>query len=504
MPLRTLIFILTEIILLLGGSGSLSLFAEEPKNSNSKQIRVACLGDSITAGNNAKGKTYPNQLQAVLGKGYLVRNFGVGGATLIQTGRPNIWSQLEKVKEFLPQIVIVSLGTNDTVGGKRRNWEQIDRFDSDYHKLLKTLGSYSTHPRILVCTPTAMVLETPGFSDARLNNLKERKPRLEQLVKSIKSIVKKTDVANVELWELYPLLRNRPDLLVPGDGVHPNVEGYQAIAHSVAKGITQPEQNTWKGREATFHGYRQVHFQIAGKKAYIVIPKQIAKGRPWVWRARFPSYHAEIDIALLGKGYHVAYIDVAGLFGSPSAVRIGDQFYQHLTIFHHLSVKPVLEGVSRGGLFVYHWASRNPTRISCIYCDTPVCSIQSWPGGMGKGIGSPATWKSCLAVYGLSEEEGKSFQANPIDVIDPIAKEKIPILHIVSENDRVVPPDENTYLLKSALEKRGGTMEIISVPLGTKKSQGHHFTHPEPEKVIAFILQHSSGQQSTKADRPGK
>ena len=58
-------------------------------------IRVACLGDSITAGArvDAKSESYPARLQKVLGEHFEVRNFGIGGATLIKTGRPNIWQQ---------------------------------------------------------------------------------------------------------------------------------------------------------------------------------------------------------------------------------------------------------------------------------------------------------------------------------------------------------------------------------------------------------------------------
>ena len=70
---------------------------------------------------------------------------------------------------------------------------------------------------------------------------------------------------------------------------------------------------------------------IAGQPGDIVAPQTPAAGNPWIWRARFPDYHAEMDITLLEKGFHVAYVDVAGLFGSPQAVKIGDEFYTYLT-----------------------------------------------------------------------------------------------------------------------------------------------------------------------------
>lgn len=256
--------------------------------------------------------------------------------------------------------------------------------------------------------------------------------------------------------------------------------------------LAAEDEGTWFQRRTKWHGYDQFHFKVADRPAFLVVPKDAAPGNPWVWRARFPGYHAEMDAKLLGKGFRVAYVDVAGMFGSPQAVAIGDTFYEYLTTKHRLNSKPALEGVSRGGLFVYNWAAKNPDKVACIYCDTPVCDFKSWPGGKGEGLGSAGAWQQCLQAYGLSEEEALQFNQNPIDHAKTIAKARIPILHIVSENDRVVPPKENTYLLKQRLEQNGHALDVISVAKGTAKSNGHHFDHPEPKRVVDFIVRHAT------------
>ena len=224
------------------------------------------------------------------------------------------------------------------------------------------------------------------------------------------------------------------------------------------------DETPWFTRQSKWHGFDQFHFQVADRPAYLVVPEKPAEGSPWIWRARFPGYHAEIDIALVRKGFHIGYVDVAGMFGNPRAVAIGDQFYEFITTKRGLAKQVALEGVSRGGLLVYNWAVKNPDKVACIYCDTPVCDIKSWPGGKGTGIGSPPTWKQCLKAYGFDEDQAKAFNGNPIDHAKVIADAGIPILHIVSENDRIVPPKENTYVLKSRLAKHGHEMEVISVP----------------------------------------
>lgn len=257
----------------------------------------------------------------------------------------------------------------------------------------------------------------------------------------------------------------------------------------VAADALQPAP--WPGKKSQWHGYDRFDFDAAGRPCYVVAPKETAAGHPWVWRTTFPDYHAEADIALLGKGVLIAHLVTSDLLGSPRAVTEGEKFYELLTTRHGLSRKVVLEGVSRGGLLAYNFAIKHPDQVACIYCDTPVLDFKSWPGGKGKGIGSPGDSGTVPKLYHLSEADAMKYTGNPVDNAAPLAAAKIPILHIVAEDDNVVPPAENTYLLKQRLEKLGHTMDVISVPQGTKESHGHHFTHPDPQRVVEFILKYT-------------
>lgn len=246
----------------------------------------------------------------------------------------------------------------------------------------------------------------------------------------------------------------------------------------------------WKGKVSSWKGYQRFDFQVEKLNSYVVLPKKAAVGKPWVWRARFPSYHSEVDLLLLEQGFHVAYINTNGMLGSPRALKYWDKFYETMTKQHGLAQKVVLEAVSRGGLFAYRWASQNPKSVACIYADVPVCDFKSWPLGHGSGIGDKGIWQVLLKEYGLTNKQALLYLKNPIDVLAPIAKAKIPLIHIVTLNDKIVPAKENTFILAERYRKLGGLIKIIEVEIGPRVS-GHHFDHPDPQKVADFIRQHT-------------
>ena len=241
-----------------------------------------------------------------------------------------------------------------------------------------------------------------------------------------------------------------------------------------------------------WHGYERLDLEVDGKRARLILPEHPAPGRPWVWRARFPDFHAGPDRILLERGFHIAHVDTGGMLGGPKAMAIWDRFYEVLRADHGLAARPALEGVSRGGLFVFHWASLHPERVACLYTDTAVCDIRSWPLGEGAGRGHAPTWAHLLEELELTEGEARAYALNPTEVLEPIAAAGIPILSIVSLNDEIVPPEENTFVVAERFRALGGAIEVMEVPEGTAASGGHHFTHPDPLRAADFMERHAS------------
>jgi pimeloyl-ACP methyl ester carboxylesterase len=239
-----------------------------------------------------------------------------------------------------------------------------------------------------------------------------------------------------------------------------------------------------------WNGFTRHTFSCDGCTAWVVEPAKALPGNPWSWCMEFPdAFTARCAApALLAKGFHHVHISVGNTFGCPAAIAHFDAFYA-LLIAKGLAHKAALIGISRGGLYAYRWAAGDPARVAVIYGDAPVCDFRSWPGGKGTGKGSAGDWAALQKLYGFaSEAEALAYAGNPIDILPPLAKAGVALIHVVGDADEVVPPAENTLLIAERYHKLGGTIQVIHKP-----AVGHH-PHglDDPAPVVEFILAHDA------------
>lgn len=254
---------------------------------------------------------------------------------------------------------------------------------------------------------------------------------------------------------------------------------------SAAKPAEQLERHLGKPLTRTnFHGFVQHEFEMDGVPCKLVSPAVAGAGTPWIWRARFWGHEPQLDVALLRKGWHVCYCDVSDLFGNQEAIQRWDRFYR-LSQRIGLHSKPLLEGMSRGGLVVMRWAAVNPERVSGIYVDNAVMDIRSWPGGKGAGSGSPNAWQTCLDAYQMTDDQTQTFEDGPLHRLSSLVRAGVPIFAMINEADSVVPPSENSDILVQRYRELGGAIQELRRP-----ELGHHpHSLKDPAPLVDFALE---------------
>lgn len=130
----------------------------EGESEQTKRIRIAFVGDSVTAGTGTSdpaSESYPAQLGKMLGDAYEVGNFSEGGrCVLTDSGSPYFESEaFAQSLAFQPDVVCIMLGTNDlsSLLVTRGAWEAL------YRDMLILIGKYTvleSKPIVYLLTPT--------------------------------------------------------------------------------------------------------------------------------------------------------------------------------------------------------------------------------------------------------------------------------------------------------------------------------------------------------------
>lgn len=464
-----------------------SLFLFQIRIAAQKPIKIACVGSSLTYGlhmANRSKNSFPIQLQYLLGNKYAVINYGVPGAIVFQGYN----EQVKNVVSAHADIIIINFGSYET--GENLQNRRAD-FEASYASIIDSLRMSNKHARII------LLKEPPAFnSDSTIIN-----PRLikHHINPAIERLAFKY---NAEIIDLYSTFIDRADLFP--DSLHLSSLGATIIARKLYDVVRLPDRKTIfpenalppKRSVSSFYGFEEISFTFNGRDCRIVKPKRVATGTPWIWRARFWGHEPQTDIALLERGFHVVYCDVAELYGNKEAIKIWDSFYDW-TRGLGFSDKPVLEAMSRGAIYAYNWALAHPDRVAAIYADAPVLDLKSWPGGKGIGPGSANDWEVFKKDYDLSEAAALQFRGSPLDRTSEIITSSFPILHVVGDADEVVPLQENTAPFEEQLLKAGRQITVIH-----KAGIKHHpHSLPNPAPIVAFILR-ATGYKTNFANLP--
>lgn len=187
-------------------------------------VKVACVGDSITAGVGSSNEqhNYPSLLGDLLGPSYTVTNFGESGATLLNNGDSPYKQRGSYARSaaFGPNIVIILLGTNDS---KPQNWAKKNEFAADYAALLDYYAALPTHPKLFACLPTPVPHPNYGINE----------PAVQEELPLIREVAAQKGATVIDIHSRMP--NDNADFV---DGVHPNDTGYVLLASAIYQGVT--------------------------------------------------------------------------------------------------------------------------------------------------------------------------------------------------------------------------------------------------------------------------
>ena len=224
-------------------------------------------------------------------------------------------------------------------------------------------------------------------------------------------------------------------------------------------------------------------FDVAGSMAFLYTTPKPAEGKPWLWYAPTLKGISLVQRKLYFDRFTSAGISIAGydlgeVRGSPASTEKFTVFYDEM-VKRGYSSRPILLGQSRGGMMTLAWAFRHPDKVKAWVGIYPVCNLESWPLKSSKA--------QTLADFGMSEADlvAKLKGFNPIDNLQGLLANKVPMFIVHGDSDVVVPFDLNTGLLKQRYEAGGGSITVKVIP-----GEGHKVSPSffECQELVDFVL----------------
>lgn len=204
------------------------------------QIKVACVGDSITYGHGISDWTknsYPVVLQGLLGDEYHVANFGSSGACVNPSGdQPYVNREIyQAALEYDADIIVFMMGTNDA---KPENWTNKDQFWKDYIALLASFMEEGKSPEIYLALCTEAYYPEDIDKTTGITSFDIQPEIIDEIVETIDMNASLTSGVFLRKIDVHSLSESHPEWF-EADGIHPNNDGAKAIAEAVAEVIRQ-------------------------------------------------------------------------------------------------------------------------------------------------------------------------------------------------------------------------------------------------------------------------
>lgn len=204
-------------------------FMHPLKKAKEGQIKVACVGDSITYGAGIKGwpeNSYPYILGDLLGESYAVNNYGYSARTAMSDGdHPYISDRLyKKSLAYEPDIVVMMFGTNDS---KPYNWKGKEAFIKDYSALIDSYLRFASAQNIFLLSPP------PAFP---YNGKVKFDINAALIDGEIRAAVEEiAEAKSLSYLDMNVVFAGKAELF--SDGIHLNKAGAELFAQTVAEAI---------------------------------------------------------------------------------------------------------------------------------------------------------------------------------------------------------------------------------------------------------------------------
>ena len=224
-------------------------------------------------------------------------------------------------------------------------------------------------------------------------------------------------------------------------------------------------------------------FRYQDRDAYIIYPPVSPNGKLML-KTEYLHAFPDFEAAMLERGYTLCFLSHPTRWAPDSETEIMASFVTSVARELEMEPKVIAIGMSCGGLQAVRLAQLHPELISVLYLDAPVLNILSMAGLGACTDPLVATFRKELEdTYGFTPTSLVNFRKSPIDALEILTDNKIPVILLYGDADTVVLYEENGKVLEEHYRKHGGDIEVFC-----RVGGGHHpHSLKDPTPIIDFV-----------------
>ena len=228
-----------------------------------------------------------------------------------------------------------------------------------------------------------------------------------------------------------------------------------------------------------YHGFKRLDFEFQGREAVLVFPNEENKTNKWMIKTEYFDAFPELEVALLGRGYHLAYLKNNNRWGTDDDATAKRDLAEYLASEYGLSRRAVCIGMSCGGWEAVAFAALYPSYVSLLYLDAPLLSFY--------GLCEPyqTQWieehrrARGYVLPGLRFTD----MTLPIYRLKTLTDNRLPVALVYGGADKVVEPKLNAEALRDFYEAEGAPIKVWCKP----ECDHHPHVAVNLEEVMNYI-----------------
>lgn len=235
--------------------------------------------------------------------------------------------------------------------------------------------------------------------------------------------------------------------------------------------------------ENVWEGFRVEEFPFEDQIGTIIHPNVTPNGR-LVLKGEYRDAFPKFEQMMLERGYYVINVSHRNRYAPADCVELTARFVYHVAEKLNADKRCIMVGMSAGGTMSAKLAAYHPDLAAVLYLDAPGLNLLSL-AGLGQREVPGHVWQELVNGYGFDRITLINHRDSPIDHLDKLIANDIPVIMVYGNRDVIAPYCENGKVLEDYYNAHGGKLKVIE-----KSMCGHH-PHglEDPTPIVEFVEQ---------------